>query len=140
MPGVQCLAMRLLSLAFFLLASASCFASTAQMDGNDMLRKCKPFFDDIAGTPNTSTTFTEKLDSTYCAGYIAGVLDVEAVWRKLEGESSKATHYCLPADGIPNDQVLRILKKWLDNNPEKLHWRTDLIIHTALVKAFPCKD
>jgi hypothetical protein len=109
------------------------------MDGNDMLSKCKPFFDDIMGTPNTSATFSEKLDSTYCAGYIAGVLDVEAAWRRVEGESSKATHYCLPADGIPNEQVLRILKKWLDKNPEKLHLRADFIVHAAILEAFPCK-
>jgi len=82
---------------------------------------------------------TEKLDSGYCAGYIAGVLDVEAVWDKVEGKSSKASHDCPPAEGIPNEQVLRILKSWLDKNPEKLHWRADFIIHTALNEAFPCK-
>ena len=137
--GVECYAMKLLPLAFCLLASVTGFASTAAMDGNDMLRKCKPLFDDITGAPETATTLTEKLDSGYCGGYIAGVLDVEAAWEKVEGKSSKASHYCLPAEGIPSEQVLRILKSWLDKNPEKLHWRADSLIHTALIEAFPCK-
>jgi hypothetical protein len=35
-------------------------------------------------------------------------------------------------------QVMRIIKKWLDANPDKLHWRADTIIHRALLEAFPC--
>jgi len=74
----------------------------------------------------------------YCAGYVSGVMDVEAVWNATEKGVSKATHYCIPKEAN-NGQVLRILKKWLDDNPAKLHWRADTIIHHALVEAFPCK-
>jgi hypothetical protein len=126
--------MKSLVLAFCLLSIPS-FASTAAMDGNDLLNKCKPLFND---TPGTSLTNTEQLNAGYCAGYVAGVLDVEAAWAKTEGNSSRASRYCLPADGIPNGQVLRILEKWLNKNPEKLHWRADGIIHNALIEAFPC--
>lgn len=109
------------------------------MDGNELLSKCKPFFNDIGGSPQTDLTNAERLDLGYCAGYIAGVLDIDSSWEAVEGKSSKATHYCFPPEGIPNGQVLRILKRWLDKYPEKLHWRADIIIHTALMEAFPCK-
>ena len=108
------------------------------MDGNEMLEKCKPFFNDISGTPNTTMTNTERINMGYCAGYLSGVTDVEAMWRVVEGATSRSTHYCMHED-VTNEQVLRILKKWLDKNPDKLHWRADDIIHAALLDAFPCK-
>jgi hypothetical protein len=67
---------------------------------------------------------------------VAVVLDVEAMWKAVEGTSSKGTHSCLPSDGIENGQVLRILKKWLDQTPEN---RADSFLHNALGQAFPCK-
>lgn len=110
------------------------------MDGNDLLSKCRPFFDDFEGHPDTTTTPNQNFDSGYCVGYVAGVLDLEATWDSVEEKSSKIRHFCVPGDGIPGGQVLRILKKWLDKNPEKLHWRADSIIHAALLEAFPCKE
>jgi hypothetical protein len=118
-----------------LLLPLLCHASTAQMDGNDLLEKCRPWWMD---TNNQPFSMTEALNTGFCAGYVAGVTDVEAVWSGVEKGTSKATHYCMPKEAT-NKQVLRILKKWLDNNPDKLHLRADTIIHMALLAAFPCK-
>ncbi len=110
-------------------------ASTAQMDGTDLLRKCAPLWADGRADVENST---ERLDAGFCAGYVAGVTDAEAMWKAVEGKTSKATHYCVP-EGATTAQGLRIVKKWLNDNPDKLHWRADFIIHQALLEAFPCK-
>ncbi|HKV79546.1 MAG TPA: Rap1a/Tai family immunity protein [Candidatus Sulfotelmatobacter sp.] len=123
-----------LFLVFSFMLSLPCSASTAAMDGNDMLEKCKIFF--IEGF--TPTSEAEKLDAGYCAGYFDGVLDSEAMWKGVEGNSSKSSHYCKPKEATKG-QVLKIVKKWLDDNPDKLHLRADLIIHRALTEVFPCK-
>ena len=83
---------------------------------------------------------TALLNTGYCGGYIDGVTDVEAMWKAVDKKAgiNAHDHYCMPEE-VTNGQVLKILKKWLDNNPEKLHWRADSIIHAALLEAFPCK-
>lgn len=118
-----------------LFLSPYAFASTAQIDGNDLIQKCHYFFTEDG---SRATTDLEKLDEGFCAGYLSGVTDVEHMWKSVEGKSSKASHYCEPEE-VTNGQILRILKKWLDDNPNKLHERADLIIHLALLEAFPCK-
>jgi hypothetical protein len=128
-------AMRTVILVAVLFLPVGVLASTAQIDGNDLLKKCTPLGTD--GRP-AAETVTESLDVGYCAGYIAGVTDVERVWEGVEGNTSQSTHYCMPKEAT-NGQAPRILKKWLEDNPDKLHWRADLIIHKALLQAFPCK-
>ncbi len=108
-------------------------------DGNDMLEHCRPFFNDISGIPTPGLTTPQKLDLGYCAGYLQGVLDVNEAWKIVEGRRSRAVQYCFPSAGVPNGQVLRIIKKGLDDNPDKLHKQPSVIIHAALVQAFPCK-
>jgi hypothetical protein len=123
-----------LALALLML-SPSAFASPTQLDGNDLLAKCHYWFVEDNSRP---TTNMEWVDMGTCAGYLSGVTDVERIWKVVEGKTSKASHYCTP-DEVTNGQKLKILKKWLDDNPNKLHERADLIIHRALLQAFPCK-
>ena len=123
-------------LIVLLLCAPICMASTAQIDGNELVRRCKPFFDDVSGSGITTLSNIERLNMGYCAGYIAAVLDLETMWQAVEGKTSRALHPCMPQD-VPNEQVLKILKKGTDNHPEKLHERADSIIIWALVEAFP---
>lgn len=118
-----------------LFLSPYAFASTAELDGNDLLHKCHYFFTEDGSRAKTNL---DILDEGFCAGYLSGVTDIERMWKLVEGKSSKASHYCMPEE-VTNGQVLRILKKWLDDNPNKLHERADLIIHFALLEAFACK-
>jgi len=62
------------------------------------------------------------------------------MWKGVDKESHtrNAEHYCVPVE-VSNGQAFKIVKKWLDDNPAKLHWRADTIIHVAFLQAFPCK-
>jgi hypothetical protein len=125
-------------LIVLILLAPSCFASTAQIDGNELVKRCKPFFDDVSGAGIAALSNIDRLNMGYCAGYIAAVLDMGSLWKAVEGNSSHALHECVP-ESVPNEQVLKVLKKWTDNHPEKLHERADSIIIWALADAFPCK-
>ena len=109
--------------------------SNASIDGNDLLQKCTSLWAEGPFNPGDNT---QRLDAGFCAGYVAGVTDSDAMWKAVEGKTSKSIQYCMP-EAVTNGQILRIIKKWLDDNPEKLHWRADLIIHIKLVEAIPCK-
>jgi hypothetical protein len=128
--------MKTLCFAIVILASPNVVhASTAQLDGNGLLDKYRQFFSPVAHPDDTML-----LNEGYCAGYLSGVTDVEAMWKAIDKKAGARAyeHYCMPEE-VNNGQMLKVLKKWLDNNPEKLHWRADTIIQSALMEAFPCK-
>jgi hypothetical protein len=85
-----------------------------------------------------SMTDMERIDTGYCAGYVDGVISMEVMWKGVEGKTSHVSHYCLPEE-VPHGQIFKIIKKWLDSNPDKLHWRAGTIIHSALLQAFSCR-
>lgn len=86
----------------------------------------------------TPTTLEGGLDVAFCMGYMAGAIDSFNFWKALE-KTSSLPHFCIPEEGIQSGQVWRVLKKYLDNNPEKLHQRADFLIYFSLLEAFPCK-
>lgn len=104
--------------------------------GNDLLEKCKALF--VDEMPDTMTDM-DRIDTGYCAGYVDGVTSMEGMWKSVEGKTSHASHYCLPEE-VPHGQVFKIIKRWLDINPDKLHWGAGTIIHSALLQAFPCRS
>jgi Rap1a immunity proteins len=134
--SIRMLPMKFLIVLCTLLLPPLAHASSAAMDGNDMLTKCRTLWTD--GHQNVTTE--EMLDGTFCAGYVSGVLDARAMQFAMD----KADHvkgrnkYCRPSE-VTNGQVFRVLKKWLDDNPDKLHQRADTIIFVAMQEAFPCQ-
>ena len=131
--GVESFAMKHAWIFLFLLVPLPSFASLT--NGNDLLEKCKDVFSESALT--VAPTVTESMNAGYCIGYFAGVTETETFWSEVE-PAGKIKHYCFP-EGVTQGEVYRIVKKWLDSNPDKLHFAAETIIHNALVSSFPCK-
>jgi hypothetical protein len=68
----------------------------------------------------------EGAGSSVCLGYIAGVVDA------LGG-----THFCL-SKGVTVGQLRAIVKKYIDNNLERLHLDATVLTTLALKESFPC--
>lgn len=109
------------------------YASSAAMDGNDILKECS------GGIDNPSETQQDTVRFIHCAGYVAGVMDTEALWDGLQHDSHVGFRSCLPKDGLGGEQSIRVILKWLKANPEKLHLRGDMLVLMALRDAFPCR-
>ena len=107
----------------------------AAMDGNEMLNKCKlAWTEPVPG----DATASQEYDGAYCMGYIDAVLDVGARWKTTELPSTKSVHFCLPT-GVTSDQARKVVRKYLEQHPEKLHWEAVQLITLALADPFPCK-
>ena len=120
-----------------LLLTLSCFGSSAQIDGNQLLQNCKPLFPYLlTGQRSASMTQAETIATGYCMGYVAGVTDTHVAWQLVEGKTNRLTHYCLATD-FKNGQVILVFKKYMEAHPEEVHDRADLIIYRALRDAFP---
>jgi hypothetical protein len=97
----------------------------APLNGSELLRKC--------GAPAS----TPSEDAFYCLGYFGGFVEGFDIAHALY--ATKYTPlYCLPT-GADADQIRRVVIKWLEANPEKLHERRDRLTFAALATSFPCK-
>lgn len=72
---------------------------------------------------------------------------VEAFWKghclgMIEGMSvalnATSSGVCLP-DGVETGQLERVVIKWLQDHPERLHKSRLIEVRSALTAAFPCK-
>lgn len=74
----------------------------------------------------------------YCLGFVQGVMDADAIWQvgETQAHGTKA-RYCAPQDASW-PQIIRILVKWLEDNPEKLNLPGYDVINFAMSKAYPC--
>ena len=134
--------MRLLS-AFTLLAV--CFAcspgsigskSAEQPDisrsGSDFLEVCSSADGEHKGDP------VRIQNDAACLGWVEGFRDGFTVHDELLGVRRRDRIVCIP-NGITSVQIVRIIKKYLADNPDKAHRATRLVASVALASAFSCK-
>jgi hypothetical protein len=75
---------------------------------------------------NEAPQGTSLLDANEALGYIAGVHD-----------SLQGLMFCTPA-GSTRGQIVHVVLKYLDANPEKWQMNSSVLIVVALETAFPC--
>lgn len=124
----------------------------SQYDGNDMLKDCKAWVR-LMDTPNSLEPNTpdglqaaargDDVNGAHCLGYVQGVIDDHFIWQMYETSSSAALdptkHFCLP-DGVTPNQTVRVILKWLEDHPARLHERAVELALAALRENFPCKQ
>ena len=91
--------------------------------------------------------FSEKTNTyggEWCLGYMEGFVDSLDVVEMVEStdyadyKSHSRTQICFP-DSSTIGQDVRVVVKFLQDHPEKLHERRKLLTYSALQKAFPCR-
>ena len=105
-------------LAVMLLLSAQSQASFN--DGRTLLRECES---DSAAMYNA------------CAGYIIGIHDYQdaLIFSSLLDEP----YFCAP-DSAKISQLVKVVTKYLNEHPEKLHLAAGGLVAAALQEPFPC--
>jgi hypothetical protein len=130
-------------------------------DGNGLLDSCNVVIQNadnraaiIALNPRDFTDAMKKF--AWCVGYLQAIQDVTAQ-RKIElgiavmmGVAKNPTEKdkqgvfqslrgaCLPERSSVL-QLARVVVKWLQNHPEKLHEHPGVLVYAALHDAFPCQ-
>jgi len=121
--------MRLIPLfaSALLLASPPALAHEASVEGryfrtgNALLNECKK-----ENSPS----------GLFCDGYIAGVADAHrAVSHSFRG----MTRYCSP-EHVTVHELRRVVVRWLQANPEQIHFAASSLVVQALHDAFPCGE
>ena len=135
--------MRLLFVAavlgmFFVCSPASTAQQSApeQADisrsGRDFLEVCSS-----AGSGGGGDAARMQRDAT-CLGWVEGFAEGFLVYGELLNVPKKDRMACVPR-GVTNLQLVRVIQKYLAENPGKAHRPTRYVASIALAGAFPCK-
>ncbi len=73
-----------------------------------------------------------------CLGWVEGFAEGFLVHDELLGVPRRDRLACV-SRGVTTIQIVRVIKKYLADNPEKAHRPTRYIASLALAGAFPCK-
>ncbi len=126
-------------LMFVLAISRAPSAAQSVTDGNALLQDCSIVVRGYDGA--NVTTSLENLNEGTCMGLLRGIADTMALWGSLDHGpvDASAFHGCLP-DSLKTIQLARIVVKYLNDHPEKLHLPDTRLVMMALADAFPCKQ
>jgi Rap1a immunity proteins len=103
--------------------------------GNDLLEWCShPTIRAGESMQVTELVKTAK-ENGMCLGYIVGVSD-QAMGDQASIHAKR--NYCLPAE-VHSEQLVRVVKKYLEDNPAQLHYEAEVLTIRALTNAFPCQ-
>ena len=100
--------------------------------GSKFLEICS----DIDNQPNGDLIRVHNLAS--CLGWVEGFRDGFSVHDELLGVPEKDRMVCV-SRGITTIQIVRVMKKYIAENPDKAHRATRFIASIALARAFSCK-
>jgi hypothetical protein len=106
------------------------FPSTS---GNAFLRLC-------SAIDKEDQSSHEAIAVTACLGYVDGFTEGVALERLYAGSKEKqkpSAPFCIPED-VENGQMVRIVLKYVRDNPTDAHMSTSLLMMDALGKAYPC--
>jgi hypothetical protein len=107
------------------------------LNGNELLDACQiaeRLFD-------TQKEIGKDPNANYCVGVINGVTSMVVHYETLMKNfcSSFPFNTCYPEKGFNTKQAVRIVVKYLKDNPKELHLEDDHLIMNAIRKAFQCK-
>jgi len=139
-----------LTFVFLMPQGASALGFSAY-DGNEMLKDCKawvslldnPNFPDNMDSPDNLRAIShgEMVNGAHCVGYVQGVIDDHFSCQINESSAAAldpTKHFCLP-DGVTPDQTVRVIVKWLEDHPARLHEKAIGLVLNALRDNFPCR-
>ncbi len=115
------------------LGVALCTAHSHAQTGIELQHECQAA---IAPGPNVN----DAMDGSHCLGYISGVAFSISMWEEINKANSLGTDTvpaCLPDHGTAKEYV-KIVLRYLDQNPDKLHEGYGLLVFFALRIAYPC--
>lgn len=112
-----------------ILISLSLFYGCAYADSNKLMDQCveaENFMD------RKSVGRSNSLEIGYCFGFLQGVRNMLQIF-------DKEMKVCWPKNGIENGQAVRIVLKYMRENPNKLHEDQLLTVILAFREAYPCR-
>lgn len=111
-----------------------CFSSGityATFEGNELLSNCR-----IGINLTKDSVLMDYLQADRCLSLVRGIRDINVFYEShLQGEKLL---FCQPKTAT-NEQLVRVVIKFMEDNPALLHLRDSMIVVGAFQEAFPCE-
>lgn len=107
-------------------------------DGSSLLINCKSAVKLLSGNVGNER---DHHGLNYCAGLVNGVMATMVIDGNSPSDEARKFGICHPTDKgqfLSIDQSIRVVLKYLEEHPEKLHEPDAVLVITALKTAFPC--
>lgn len=107
-------------------------------DGDALIHNCSLVVKMANGEEVNSPL--DNLNAGECMGLVRGIMDTMTLWQSVDHGGpvdNTAMHGCIP-DSIKTIQGARIVVKYLNDHPERLHVPDTRLVLMAMVDAFPC--
>lgn len=123
----------LLALGIALPAASPAQPATSPYDGVRLINDCQAAVR-VLDNAKTTNKPEEAVAATQCSYFAWGVYLAQR--RSISTTDGKRL-FCAPANA-KQEQVVRVLAKWLEGHPELLHQPADKLVGSALRDTFPC--
>ena len=89
---------------------------------------------------NDATSVRDMINWSTCRAFVAGVIGGSAMARTSHDLKTHPGEVitCLP-DRVQIGQLLRVVKKFLQDNPNTLHFSASSLVKRAVADVFPCR-
>ncbi len=115
---------KILSLALLCVLVISAKSASAYSTGKDLQEWCTAALD-------------KQLQSGARAGLCVGFLDAFRQLSQMLPSPPNSRLECLP-EGVGQEQFIRLILRYIERHPEKLHLPAAQIVYDAANEAFPC--
>ncbi len=89
------------------------------------------------------------IDRLICISYLNGVRDAQFIYNEkvlknelritINGITIQEPGYCVPKN-VTTEQIKKVLIKWFNDHPERLHISMPVLFNSIITENFPCKD
>jgi hypothetical protein len=105
----------------------------ALADGNKLLEHCQQA---MRAMDKTAVSADEPMSIGRCFGMVEGVRNTLVILNSKLPDNLKV---CFPKKGIDNGQAVRIVDKFLRDNPAMLDQPDTFLVMVAFKNAYPCQ-
>jgi hypothetical protein len=115
--------------------------------GKDVLRDCTlalemaqdGYIKEVISKGKPLPSKTQQNRAAQCLNYVIGFKDALYVSQIFEEKNGSVPFVCLPDNNLNNEQALRIVIKYLQDNPLLLDRPQSAVVFNAFYYAYPCK-
>ena len=118
--------------------------SYADNNGSSLLTNCKAyvylndnkheFERNIADHDSLASGYKFTTNAHQCLSLIRGMDELNNIYRAMNNN----VYFCIP-DEVTTGQLARIMVKFLEDNPARLHESDTILITHAFIQLYPCR-
>jgi hypothetical protein len=124
---------RFIFVALVLVLALPSACTHAQDTGIDLQHECQAVL-------ATDRTTEQSIQASHCLGYISGAAFSISMWQGFNKGKSRGLEdvpACLPEKGT-NEEYIKVVLRYLDKNPNRLHVSYGVLVFLAFNDAYPC--